>query len=150
MVEHLFPGFLEDPAEYAAAEAYWEQLWEQALALTGQWEEWESPWLQTKYANGTPFRDGDPIFSARCLSRRLGLRVIQNDPRGQTQQLGWWVDSLAVEWPGGEIKTLVIACSLSIQSAKIALKMMESWMLWGVVSVIRPQDGPPSIVRESA
>ena len=71
MVQHLFPHFLGDPVEYAKAEAYWRDLWEEVARFAGQQWEWRQPWLRTTYADGTPFRDGDPIFSAWSQSTPL-------------------------------------------------------------------------------
>src|SRR6266571_5066970 len=107
MAAHLFPRFLADPAEYSRAEAYWRSLWEELTRLTGQVQEWRHPWLQTAYADGTPFRDGDPIFSAWSPSRKLGVRVIQNEPQQEALALDFWSDVVG-DQRSGEVHTLVI------------------------------------------
>jgi hypothetical protein len=140
MVQHLFPHFLHNPGEYAQAEAYWRRLWDELARFLGQQQEWRHPWLQTAYADGTPFRDGDPIFSAWSPSRKLGVRVIQNEPQQQSLELNFWPDIVGDEWSGGEVHTLVISCALSRQAADLARDLILSWMRDGVVSVSRPQD----------
>jgi hypothetical protein len=145
MVQHLFPRFLDDPAEYAKAEAFWRSLWDELARFSGQQQEWRHPWLQTAYADGTPFHDGDPIFSAWCPSRKVGVRVIQNAPQQQELELNWWLDTVGDEWSGGEVHTLVISCALSRQAADLARDFILSWMRDGRVSVSRSQGGLPVV-----
>jgi hypothetical protein len=76
----LYSNFLNDPEEYARAESFWKHHWERLLSEVGQKGTWQSPWFNTTFANGTPFRDGNPIFTAVCTSRRLGVQIIQLDP----------------------------------------------------------------------
>jgi hypothetical protein len=146
MVQHLFPRFLDDPAEYAEAEAFWRRLWDGLARFSGQQHEWRHPWLRTAYADGTPFRDGDPIFSAWSPSRKLGVRVIQNAQQQQEPELLFWPDTVGDAWSGGEVRTLVISCALSRQAAGLAEGLILSWMRDGTVSVSRPLAGPPVVL----
>jgi hypothetical protein len=136
MATHMFPRFLEDRAEYARAEAYWRELWDEVVASAYQQGEWQHPWLRTTFADGTPFLDGDPISSAWCPSRRLGIRVIQNEPQREGMELTFWRDTTGDEWTG-EVNTLVIACALSDESSELARALISSWILYGEVSVSR-------------
>ncbi len=140
MAVHLFPGFLDDPAQYAAAEDYWRQLWDELMGRAGQREGWIRPWLQTAYANGTPFRDGDPIFSAWSPSRKLGVRVIQNRPEGVGLGLDFWTDTFGDEW-SGEVRVLVIACELSSRTADLARELIGQWVRTGEASLSFPPVG---------
>jgi hypothetical protein len=142
MVQHLFSRFLADPEEYAHAEAYWRTLWDRQARFLGQQSEWQKPWLQTAYADGTPFQDGDPIFSAWSPSRKLGVRVIQNEPQRQALELVFWTDVVGDQWSGGEVRTLVISCALSRQSADLAQGLFRNWMGEGMVSVSQSNEGP--------
>ena len=142
MVRHLFPRFLDDPTEYARAEAYWRALWDELVWFEGQAQEWQYPWLKTAYANGTPFQDGDPIFSAWSPSRKLGVRVIQNEPGAGEPELTYWHDVVGDQW-SGEVQTLVISCILSGQTAALARDLISYWVREGRVSVCYPQEGPP-------
>jgi hypothetical protein len=144
MVQHLFPRFLADLAEYSRAEAYWRGLWDELARIAGQQQEWQYPWLQTAYANGTPFRDGDPIFSAWSPARTLGIRVIQNEPQQEGLELDFWSDTVGDEW-SGEVRTLVISCALSGEAIALARDLILSWMRHGTVAVSGPQDSPPAV-----
>jgi hypothetical protein len=140
MTERLFPRFLHDQAEYDRAEAYWRELWDDLMRFTGQ-RGWQYPWLQAAYADGTPFRDGDPIFSAWSPSRKIGVRVIQNEPRQQDPELVFWRDVVGDEWTV-EVPTLVISCALSQETADVARDLILVWIRDGAVDVERPQAGP--------
>lgn len=127
MVDYLYPSFLSNPYEYEQAEALWRDRWEELLRWAGQREErWKTPWLNTDLANGVPCRDGNPIFSAICPSRRLGLRVIQLEPSGEPRELYFWIDMFG---EGEEtIKELVISCALTEETLYDALNLMSQWL----------------------
>jgi hypothetical protein len=144
MAQHLFPNFLSDPREYAQAEAFWKQTWDELKRLAGQPHEWITPWLQTVYADGTPFQDGDPIFSAWAPARLFGVRIIQHMPTTDEMELAFWIDVVGDEWTG-QVRTLVISCALSDQAAYFALDLILSWMLFGKVSVSQEEVGPPRV-----
>src|SRR5204863_9473442 len=133
---HLFPRFLQDQEQYARAELYWRRQWDQLVRYTRQEREWVTPWLQTCYADGTPMRDGDPIFSARSLSRRLAVRVVQNEPLGGGMELEYWTDTVGDQWTE-EFRTLIISCALSHRAASFANDLILDWLRRGEVSVSR-------------
>ncbi len=144
MVQHLFPHFLVNSDEYVQAEDFWRHLWDKLARVSGQKQDWQHPWLKTAYVDGTPFRDGDPIFSAWSPSRKLGIRVIQNEPLQEEPELNVWFDMIGDEWTHGEVRTLVISCALSDQVANLAEGFILSWMRDGAVSVSR--NGAGSLV----
>src|SRR5215469_13651272 len=111
MPQYLYRDFLGSPQQYAKAEAFWRGLWERMERLTGQRGEWKHPWLTTTFANGVPFLDGDPIFSAVSTARDLAIRVIQHEPEEGELDLDCWVDEFGDEW--GKVRVLVISCALS-------------------------------------
>src|SRR5438105_15742731 len=115
MVKPLFPNFLNDPNEYHQAETLWRERWDELVRRVGQERQWVTPWLTTTFANGTPFADGNPIFSAVAPDRRLGVRVIQVEPSEEPRELSYWTDTFAEGEPEA-IKELVIACTLTPQT----------------------------------
>src|ERR1700722_8370563 len=95
MVQSLFPNFLNDLDEYHQVEALWRERWDELVRGVGQERQWVTPWLTTTFANGTPFADGNPIFSAVAPNRRLGVRVIQVEPSEEPRELSFWTDTFA-------------------------------------------------------
>jgi hypothetical protein len=58
----LFADFLENPASYEAAVAFWDRLVREIEASLGQDDQWGT-WIPRHFANGTPMdEDGNPIF----------------------------------------------------------------------------------------
>src|SRR3954468_2614342 len=122
MARYLMPDFLKDPQQYEKAEAVWRQAWQDLIRRTGQLDLWKTPWLRTTFVDGTPFRDGNPIFSAICPSRRLGVQVIQLEPLQNPREITFWTDTFA-EGDPEEVNKLVIACVLSHQTLLDAVNL---------------------------
>jgi len=127
MVQPLLADFLNDRRQYGEAERLWRARWEELLRRVGQEAEWVSPWLKTTFADGTPFADGNPIFSAVAPQRRLGVRVIQLEPSEDPPELSFWIDTFAEGEPES-IKELVIACVLTPPRLDECLGLMERWI----------------------
>jgi hypothetical protein len=128
MVKYLFPNYLTDSQEYEQAEALWRERWDDLVRRLGQEWLWESPWLNTTFADGSPCRDGNPIFSAVSLVRRLGVRVIQIGPSDNPRELYAWTDTFAKGSPES-IKELVISCVLTAQTLLEAVDLMKRWII---------------------
>jgi len=127
MVAFLFPNFLNDAHEYQQAESLWQTQWEELVRHVGQEWLWETPWLKTDFANGTPCRDGNPIFSAISRSKGLGVRIIQVEPGDKQRELYVWTNVFAKGDPE-EIKELVISCSLTQETLLDAVDLMKRWL----------------------
>jgi hypothetical protein len=127
MVQSLFPNFLNDRNEYRQAEALWHERWDELVRRVGQERQWATPWLKTTFADGTPFADGNPIFSAVSSERRLGVRVIQLEPSEDRHELSFWTDIFAEGEPEA-IKELVLACVLTPQRLGECLALVERWI----------------------
>src|SRR5260370_40651992 len=95
MVQSLFPNFLNDPNEYHQVETLWRERWHDLVRRVGQGQTWVTPWLTTTFADGTPFADGNTIFSAVSPDRRLGVLVIQVAPSEDSRELSVWPDTFA-------------------------------------------------------
>ena len=98
----------------------------------GQSTAWESPFYTTTYVDGTAFRDGNPIFSAADPVRRLGVRVIQFEPTGDTGEMASWLNTFAKGEPG-EVEELVISCSLTDATLSKACDLIRQWITKGHV-----------------
>jgi len=125
---YLFPRFLVDPQEYAAAQASWQSLCDDILARHGQAGRWH-PWLNTAYADGTPAHDGNPIFHLLKDDRSKAFRVIQAAPSSAHVDLGAWVTDLA-DWFDDcpTAAELVVHCKLTAATARAAASLFEAWV----------------------
>jgi len=136
MVKYLFPEFLSDSGQYSEAEKTWRCAWEELVRRSDAFDLWQSPWLNTNFANGIPCRDGNPIFSCICPSRRVGIRVIQLPPSENPRELYFWTDTFAKgepEW----VDELVISCALTQVTLYDAVDLMNQWISEGKVRVYR-------------
>lgn len=131
----LHRTFLDDPTEYSQAEALWANEWAKLLDATQEQEDWITPWVSTSFVDGTPYHDGNPIFSAICSVRRLAIRVIQHEPGEDPGELHFWTDIFAEGQPEA-VKELVISCVLSTETLDSSLKMMASWVEFEEVRLI--------------
>jgi hypothetical protein len=127
MAEFLFPDFLQDPRQYEQAESVWQRSWQDLIGRTGTLDLWETPWFSTNFNDGTPCRDGNPIFSAVSPTRRLGIQVIQLEPEENPREITYWMDTFAKGEPE-EVNELVIACVLSDQTLLDAVNLMRQWI----------------------
>ena len=143
MTEYLFPNFLTDPREYEQAEAFWRARWDDVVRGVGQESLWESPWFNTTFANGTPFRDGNPIFSAVSLHRHLGVQVIQLEPADDLEEFTVWTDTFAEGSPEA-VKKLVISCVLTKDTLRRAEELMRQWIPEEKVERARAIDEGPT------
>jgi hypothetical protein len=126
MKKFLFASFLKNARKYEQAELLWQSRWRDLVDALGQQPLWESPWHDTRFADGTPCRDGNPIFSAVNRKRRLGIRVIQFEPGNDPGEISHWTD----EFGQGRlaIKELVVSCALSEETLRQAMDLMRQWL----------------------
>lgn len=122
-----------DDDRYDWWEGHWQEAWRSCLtshsaAVVG---EWESPWLNTYTANGTKLRDGDPIFSAVCHERRMGLvlaqAILHDLPPGILSA------RLSIFDPvGAHVRVL----TLTVPSAGASVEAVQGWWhLWLIGAV---------------
>lgn len=128
MGRYLFPNFLTDAQEYEQVETLWRERWEDLINRLGQEWLWESPWLNTAFADGTPCRDGNPIFSAVSHYRRLGVHVNQLKPSDEPMEFYVWTDTFA-KGSSEAIKELVISCVLTDQTLLEAIDLIKRWVI---------------------
>ena len=132
----LFPRFLADPQEYHDAERLWVDRWSALVVSLGEVTNWRSPWSQNVFADGTPIRDGNPIFSAICPSRRLGIRVIQLEAVEEESPFTFWLDTFAAG-DSEEVNELVVSCILTEETLADSIALMHQWVVEGRISVAR-------------
>ena len=66
--------------EYKQLECYIESMFIKLLTLNSVSKDtWIFPYFKVKYSNGTPFMDGNPIFSAKDLHGKKIIKIIIDD-----------------------------------------------------------------------
>lgn len=127
---YLFPDFLNDPEQYRQAEELWLKTRNALVEEVGQARLWQPPFLATSFADGTPCRDGNPIFSAIDPARRIGVRIIRFEPTGDEEELVSWLDTFAEGEPE-ELRELVISCCLTDSTLSKARDLIRRWITGG-------------------
>jgi hypothetical protein len=133
MVKHLWPNFLTDAGAYDAALQFWDQLWHEKIDPWGVRAHW-APWINTHFANGTPFRDGNPIFGRLSLRDRRAVRVIQSEPTSANPIIDFWLQLFPADaGTAAGVTELVVVCELSEESAQLAAGLIASWVNRGTL-----------------
>ena len=128
-VIELFPEFMDDPEQYDRAEEYWESMWRSLVRKVRPAGPWKSPWLNVYFGNGKKMRDSNPIFSAVCKRRRLGVRILQIEP-GEGPEFEYDLDTFAKDDPE-MVNVLTVRCALTEEIARKAAALMTEWMIAG-------------------
>jgi hypothetical protein len=130
MVKHIYKNFLSDPEEYRLAIEYWQALCKFALRLSDSQEVWE-PWLNTHFVNGKPFQDGNPIYSLISKGAKKGIRIIQEELNSNDIEIAAWLNTFGEDDadPNSNIQELVIVCTLSEETSKIASSLIQKWAI---------------------
>lgn len=96
MVHHLYKNFLSNLEEYKASEDYWRDLCEKIIVkYQGERHGWKV-WLNTHFCDGTPFLDGNPIYSLISPDSRKGIAINQHEPTENKIIFGAWMDKFGL------------------------------------------------------
>ena len=130
MEEYLFANYLTDPAVYDAAVAFWRDSFKPILEKAPR--VWKDSWLATSGCNGTPFRDGDPMYSAVALDKSRGIRVRQ-DAQGQEPGAAVWIYRYGKDDPdyhaGAGMPVIVLSYTkLSMEIAEVFKELGRAWI----------------------
>lgn len=140
MVTPLYGRFLEEQAEYDAAERFWEELFRDIVG-SAHARDWHR-WRPRTYANGTPLeRDGNPMFDTLNIRLRRALQVIQWPVESSAVEISAWISEIVVERADQllPVEELTINLSLSRESASIARSLISQWV---------NEEVPVDVVRE--
>lgn len=130
----LHKDFLQNDKNYLQAQDYWKQLFERSLP-----ESFKSRQVEIHFLRNED-NDGNPIFSAACLSLELAVRVIQ-EPIGDLDDidLDFWTDTVHVK-PDVEFQELVISSCPSHEKEHEVRRILECWWRDGRVDEVREWD----------
>jgi hypothetical protein len=144
MAKLLFPQFLSDVGQYEQAEAYWREMWAAVVSLAGRAHEWRSPWLDNRFGDGSPCRDGNPIFSAVNDREKRGVQILQYQHTAPDEvDLDWWLDFFGEKTEPTSIQKLVVSCVLSDCTAGKVQDLLVDWVTRGQVPVAYEPVAPP-------
>jgi hypothetical protein len=89
--------------------------------------------LNTNFANGTAFFDGNPIFQALFEKENKAIRIIQEEPESHEVEISAWLNQIEIK--EDTITELVIALELSKESQKIAEDLIKAWIVRNVSTI---------------
>lgn len=114
---------IENEQAYTQAEQHWKALFDsmtEALGFT------HYAYMANAFADGTPIRDGNPIFTAYIPEVGRAVRIIQEPPADEPDFAAWLNDT---EHPDGRPFTeLVISLVLTETAQAQALGFIEQWI----------------------
>ncbi|WP_298739892.1 hypothetical protein [uncultured Chitinophaga sp.] len=117
----MYDNFLTDEKEYAALEQYWKDHFTALLKAAGEKpEDWQYPYYNTTFSNGTKFMDGNPIFSAQHLKTKETMKIVQEAFEGE---------ELLEHWEDEEDQRLTIVCALTETSMPGVTDLLKGWIV---------------------
>ena len=123
MPHYLFADFLTDRGQYAAAERYWETLWQE---VSSSGKALQAPWTMHWIHN--PLANGKPMFTAVCRALHKGVRIIHEEVGDHDDvDLDWWLDDFGDQNGSGTIHELVIACCPSAENIPRVRQLLKQW-----------------------
>ena len=129
MVRHLYKNFLSNLEQYKAAEDFWRNLCEKTIVkYLGQKHGWKV-WLNVHFCDGTPFLDGNPMYSLISPDSKKGIAIYQHEPTEDKIIFGAWMDKFGpIDETQDFVEEIVIGCELSEESAQLAKELIEIWV----------------------
>jgi hypothetical protein len=124
MKKYFFEDFLIDKRIYQVCKTYWEIKIEEIFA---QNKIIASPYLNTKFSDGTDFFNGNPIVNYRVNKLERGIRIIQEEPNPDDLEIAAWIDEFETETI--KIKELVISIQLCPYTERIAFEFIKKWFV---------------------
>ena len=131
MVHYLFENFLENQNVYIRNVDYWQKT-VKAISLLKESMPF-SEYLNSKFANGTAFFDGNPIFQAVFEKEKKAIRIIQEEPESHEVEISAWLNQIEIK--DETITELVIALELSKESQEIAEYFITAWIVKNVSTI---------------
>ena len=120
---------------YHKLEAFWVDLFKSIP--TARSYEWVIPFYATTFANGEPFLDGNPIFSAACIDKKIVVRILQAKD-GLPGAVVSWPDSA----DNGSMLEYVISVSSTTEvTCQIVRSLITIWLNSAKVKAWQDFDG---------
>ncbi len=117
----IFPDFLNNNDIYNKAVMYWKKTCEEILRSTGEYDCW-GDWLNVGFSDGTPFYDGNPIYSLINKTTHRALKIIQVD-----DDIEFDIWEKKIESCNELNDVLVVYCMLSSENSTDIKKILRWW-----------------------
>lgn len=119
----LLRSLFHSESNYRQAEQWWAGFWAKLPDSTL----WQSPWLNTRFADGSLMHDGDGILSAKHPEAGRAFKIIQEEEEDGVVRgrITWWKQT----WdPDDENLTmLVIVIVPSTEALEVATEVLSAW-----------------------
>jgi hypothetical protein len=117
----LLRTIFRSESDYHRVEQWWADFWSRLPGTT----QWQSPWLKTTFADGTPMLDGNGILSAKHPAMGRALQIIQEDEEGGHGRITWWKQTWDPDYEN--LTLLVIVIVPSTKTLKVVSDLLSAW-----------------------
>lgn len=117
MSQHIYINFLHNKKVYKLNEAYYARLFRSITAANPH------PFYQTRFNNGEPFYDGNPMFSVLYQGRVL--RIVQEEPESERP----YFKASIGRTPDDKWEELVIFLELSKETIPPLKEAVKQWFV---------------------
>ncbi len=125
MKKYLFSNFLKEKLIYQTCRDYWE-IKVNELFYRNRISDAKA-YLNTTFANGTDFYNGNPIINYHFVKTGKAIRIIQEEPNPKDIEIASWIDRFKTD--NIEAKELVISIQLTPHSEKTAFELIKKWIV---------------------
>ncbi len=125
MKRYLFEGFLEEPLIYKACRLYWQVRMEDFFAWHKIPE--AKPYLNTTFADGTDFFNGNPIVNYLVKPLNRAIRIIQDEANSNDIELSAWIDEFEID--DTLVNELVVSLQLRPYTEKLVYELLQKWFV---------------------
>lgn len=127
---------------YTVAQRYWEVIFARAVDVAALCGASHADWKM--HVDYNPARDGNPIFTARCRVRNLGVRIIQETPREFEPNFDWWIDLSGDLGDPRFLRELSIVIAPGRYTTHKAISLLTTWIRYGEIPTHRLPYAIPS------
>jgi len=126
MEKYLFHNFLEDTTVYQICQKYWNTKTE-FFFVSNHLKSYK-PYLNTQFANGIDFANGNPIVNYYFSELNKTIRIIQEEPNFDDIQISAWLDSFEIS-ENKSVPELVISLQLTPETEQITYDLLSKWLI---------------------
>ena len=120
-VSKLLRALFQSESSYRRAEQWWADFW---ARLPGS-KHWQSPWLKTAFADGTPMLDGSGILSGKHPEMGRAFQITQEQDEGIRGRVTWWKQTWDPDYEN--LALLVIVIVPSQEALDVVADLLSAW-----------------------